>query len=46
MITVKFVGGAKKSFQKDQLELDKSEISIELIDEVFEFISRAHVERS
>ena len=29
MITVKFVGGAKKSFQKDQLELDKSEISIE-----------------
>ncbi len=29
MITVKFVGGAKKSFQTDQLELDKSEISIE-----------------
>lgn len=29
MITVKFVGGARKSFQRDQLELDKSEISIE-----------------
>ncbi|WP_299290236.1 KEOPS complex subunit Cgi121 [Nitrosopumilus sp.] len=29
MITVKFVGGAKKSFQTDQLELEKSEISIE-----------------
>lgn len=29
MITVKFVGGAKKSFQTDQLELDITELSIE-----------------
>lgn len=29
MITVKFVGGAKKSFQTDKLELEISEISIE-----------------
>ncbi len=29
MITVKFVGGAKKSFQTDQLRLETSEISIE-----------------
>ncbi len=29
MITVKFVGGAKKSFLKDQLQIDKSNISIQ-----------------
>lgn len=29
MITVKFVGGAKKLFQTDQLEIEKSEITIE-----------------
>lgn len=33
MITVKFVGGAKKSFLTDQLQIDKSDISIqELLD--------------
>ena len=33
MITVKFVGGAKKSFSTEQLQIDKSDISIqELID--------------
>lgn len=31
MITVKFVGGAKKSFQTDKLELETSEISIEAL---------------
>jgi len=33
MISVKFVGGAKKSFPEEQLQIDKSDISIqELID--------------
>ena len=33
MITVKFVGGAKKSFLTDQLQIDQSNISIqELLD--------------
>ena len=33
MITVKFVGGAKKSFSTEQLQIDKSDISIqELLD--------------
>jgi len=37
MITVKFVGGAKKSFQTEQLQIDKSDISIqELIDLLLE----------
>jgi len=29
MFTVKFVGGAKKSFPKEQLKIDKSDISIQ-----------------
>ena len=29
MITVKFVGGAKKSFSTDQLQIDKSDISVQ-----------------
>ena len=29
MITVKFLGGAKKSFLTDQLQIEKSDISIE-----------------
>ena len=29
MITVKFVGGAKKSFSNEQLQIDKSDISIQ-----------------
>ena len=33
MITVKFIGGAKKSFSTEQLQIDKSDISIkELLD--------------
>ena len=33
MISVKFIGGAKKSFPQEQLQIDKSDISIqELID--------------
>ena len=37
MITVKFVGGAKKSFSTEQLQIDKSDISIqELIDLLLE----------
>jgi hypothetical protein len=33
MFTVKFVGGARKSFLTEQLKIDKSDISIqELID--------------
>ena len=33
MITVKFIGGAKKSFPTEQLHVDKSDISIrELLD--------------
>ena len=29
MVTVKFVGGAKKSFSTDQLELDINDVTIE-----------------
>jgi len=37
MITVKLVGGAKKSFSTEQLQIDKSDISIqELIDLLLE----------
>ncbi len=37
MITVKFVGGAKKSFSTEQLQIDKSDISIqELMDLLLE----------
>ena len=37
MITVKFVGGAKKSFSTEQLHIDKSDISIqELLDLLLE----------
>ena len=37
MITVKLVGGAKKSFSTEQLQIDKSNISIqELIDLLLE----------
>ena len=33
MISVKFIGGAKKSFPQEQLQIDKSDITIqELID--------------
>ena len=28
MITIKLVGGAKKSFNSEQLQIDKSDISI------------------
>jgi len=40
MITVKLVGGAKKSFSSEKLEIEKSDISIqELIDKLLQLKS-------
>ena len=36
MITIKLIGGAKKSFNSDELKIDKSDISV---NELFELLS-------
>ena len=38
MITVKFVGGAKKSFSTEQLQIDESDISIQELIDIYEKI--------